>query len=125
MKKYDPAHAPNPAEWLRLDEQRRIALCEEHHRRAGDDLPNPEAHAAFHAIIETQIAENYEPVVRAMGRLVGEGLTRHEAIHAIASVLAKHLYEAAKLSEKEAAELMQVGYGAAVGRLTKAQWLDG
>jgi hypothetical protein len=126
VKKYDPDHAPNPAEWLRLDEQLRIALCAEHHRRTVDDDPaNIQAHAAFHAIVENQIAENYEPAVRAAARLAGEGLTRHEAIHAIASVLVEYLYEASKLSEKQAIEVMKVDYRAALEWLIKDRWLDG
>jgi hypothetical protein len=125
MKQYDPEEAPDPAEWLKLDEQLRIMLCEEHHRRTGAEAPNLEAHAVFHAIIENQIAERYEPVVRAMARLCSEGLSRHEAVHAVASVLAEHLVEASKAGKKEAVDVMKVRYPAAVGRLTKKRWLDG
>ena len=34
MTKYDPERAPNPEEWLELDEQERIILAEQYHRRA-------------------------------------------------------------------------------------------
>jgi len=125
VKQYDPEEAPDPAEWLKLDEQLRIMLCEEHHRRSGAKAPNLEAYAVFHAIVENQIAEGYEPVVRAMARLCGEGLSRHDAVHAVASVLAEHLVDASKTGKNEAVEVMKVRYPAAVERLTKKRWLDG
>ena len=40
MNHYDPEHAPNPEQWLALDEQVRIDLAEEHHRVARIKLPN-------------------------------------------------------------------------------------
>jgi len=83
MNRYDPDNAPDPAEWLALEELTRIQLVEEHHRLARIKLPNLKAHAIFHAIVENQVAENLDPVVRAMTRLTSEGLNRHEAVHAI------------------------------------------
>ncbi len=43
-------------------------------------------HAVSHAIVETQIAQGYGPSKRAIARLQSEGLSRHEALHAIAAV---------------------------------------
>lgn len=80
MNRYDPEYEPNPEQWLALDEQERIDLAEEHHRIANIKLPNLQAHAALHAIVESQIAQNLESVVRAMTRLTAGGLSRHEAI---------------------------------------------
>ena len=77
MKVYDPNIAPDPQQWPQLDEQLRINLAEQHHRPEEAKLPNAEAHAIFHVIIENQIAEGLEPVQRAMKRLTGEGLSRH------------------------------------------------
>ncbi|CAN7300057.1 hypothetical protein LJR038_003449 [Acidovorax sp. LjRoot38] len=45
-------------------------------------------------VVENQLAEGFDPTVRALQRLRGEGLSRHEAIHAVAAVLAEHLYAA-------------------------------
>ena len=59
------------------------------------------AHAALHAIVENQIALNLEPVVRAMHRLRNEGLTRHDAVHAIGSVVAEHLFDILKTSNND------------------------
>lgn len=123
MNRYDPDHAPNPAQWLALDEQVRIHLAEEYHRVKRIKLPNLKAHAVFHAIVENQIAENLESVVRAMVRLTAEGLSRHESIHAIASVLAEHINELfnAKADEKHFVAI----YNAAVERLTARRWRGG
>jgi DNA repair ATPase RecN len=120
MNRYDPEYAPNPEQWLALDEQERIDLAEEHHRIANIKLPNLQAHAALHAIVESQIAQNLESVVRAMTRLTAGGLSRHEAIHAIASVLAEHIYELSDpaVNENNSASI----YNAAIERLTARSW---
>ncbi|MGY4511289.1 hypothetical protein [Bradyrhizobium sp. USDA 3650] len=44
-------------------------------------------HAVIHAVVESQIADRELPVRAAAQRLMSEGLDRHEAIHAIRSVL--------------------------------------
>mgnify|MGYP003509483035 CR=1 FL=1 len=123
MNHYDPEHAPNAEEWLSLDEQIRIELAEEYHRRARIKLPNLKAHAAFHAIVENQIAENLEPVVRAMSRLTQEGLARHDAVHAIASVVAAHIHDLfnAKVDKQNS----QVAYNAAIEKLGARSWKGG
>ena len=47
----------------------------------------------MHVIIENQLASGEPTQVRAaLGRLRAAGLGRHEAIHAIASVLVRHLH---------------------------------
>ena len=123
MNRYDPEYAPDPAEWLALDEMMRIQLAEEHHRVAQIKPPNLKAHAVFHAIVENQLAENLEPVVRAMSRLTAEGLSRHEAVHAVASVLAEHMHDL--LNVKADASNSQAIYYAAVERLTAKEWRGG
>lgn len=124
MHQYDPERAPNPEEWLELDEQERIFLIEEHHHRhSRTRLPNLTAHAVFHALVENQIAEGLEPVSRAMARLAKEGLTRHDAVHAIASVVAEHIHDLFKTNDESA--ISQSRYNAAVERLNAKSWHDG
>ena len=120
MNRYDPEYSPNPEQWLALDEQVRVDLAEEHHRIARIKLPNLKVHAALLAIVENQIAQNLESVVRAMTRLTAGGLSRHEAIHAIASVLAEHIYELSDsaVNENNSASI----YNAAIERLTAKSW---
>ena len=116
--RYDPLEAPDPTSWLEIGEDERIMLVEAYHRRAGDRLPNAKVHAVVHVIIETQAAMGDElPVRRAIERLMGEGLDRHDAVHAVASQLAAHLSDTlkAKAANNEA-------YYAAVERLTADSW---
>lgn len=121
MSRYDPEHAPNPSEWLELDEQTRIDRVRKYHRRAGIETPSPEMHALMHAVIENQIAEGHAPVVRAMARLASQGLSRHDALHAVASILAEHLFEL--LRDEHPDTNVMASYDAAVERLTAESWL--
>lgn len=125
MEEYNPGCAPEPESWLELDEQERIALVETYHRVARIKLPNVTAHAPLHTIVENQIALNLEPVVRAMDRLGKEGLTRHDAVHAIGSVVAEHLFDILKTDQNDDAATSEVRYYAAVERLTAASWRRG
>ena len=120
---YDPEIPPNAEAWLALDEQVRISLAERYHRRAKIKLPSVKAHAAFHAIVENQIAMGLGPVVRASTRLMKQGLSRHDAIHAVASVLADHLYEQANAKVEDSPEVVQSRYDAEVERLNAKEWL--
>jgi hypothetical protein len=122
VKLYDPEVVPNAAEWLALDEGERIQLSEAHHRVARVKLPNLKAHAVFHAIVENQIAGGLEPVIRAMDRLANEGLSRHDALHAIGSVLAEHLTETMRAKDQDDASTGQARYNAAVERLSAKEW---
>ena len=122
MNNYDPSQTPNRDEWLGLDEQERILLVERHHRRARIDLPNAMVHATVHVVVENQIALDNEPVVRALARLMKEGLSRHDAVHAIGSVVAEQIYDALKL--KDTPERLRAQYRAAIERLTAAAWLS-
>ena len=91
MERYDPAVSPGP-DWLAIDEQERIDLSREYHRRRKIKLPNLEAHAATHAIVENQLAEQLPSAVNALSRLLAGGLERHDAVHAIGCVLMEHLW---------------------------------
>jgi hypothetical protein len=90
---YDPLEDPDPEQWLMLDEQERIDLVVEYHQVAGISLPNEKLHATLHVIIENQIADAELPVRRKLEQLMSEGLDRHDAVHAIGSVAAGHIYD--------------------------------
>lgn len=119
---YDPEVQPDAEAWLALDEQERIARAERHHRHARIDLPSVKAHAVFHAIVENQIALGVESVMRAVPRLMKQGLSRHDAIHAVASVLTSQLYEQADAKEPDSAVVVQARYDAEVERLSAKEW---
>jgi hypothetical protein len=76
-------------------------------------------------IVENQIALDLEPVVRAMDRLGKQGLTRHDAIHAIGSVVAENLFGILKADQNDDAAASQARYYAAVERLTAVSWRRG
>jgi hypothetical protein len=122
VQRYDPLEAPDPKEWLELGEQERIDLVRDYHRRVRIRLPNEQMHATLHAIVEAQIALGDEtPVRRIAERLIGEGLDRHDAIHAIGMVLAEHIYEVLKTTKPDQDD-PNVPYFAALERLTAEDW---
>ena len=93
MDTYDPLYPPDPQTWLDLDESERLDLVSEYHGSTEDEDTSFPAHAAFHVIVENQLAEHLPSVEAALQRLRAEGLDRHDAVHAIASVLAEHVYD--------------------------------
>lgn len=124
MTAYDPEVAPEPVVWLGLDEQLRIVLAENFHNRANIELPNVRLHAAFHVIVENQLAEGAESTVQAVARLIAEGISRHSAIHAVGSVLAEQIYEAGKSKDPKYGETAQAKFDAKVARLKAKDWKD-
>ena len=119
LTKYDPDRAPDPARWLAEDEQQRISIIERYHRRQRIDNERPQAHAIMHLIVENQIALGDElPVAATIERLVRDGLSRHEAIHAVASVLAWHMTQAMQTTEDFDAE----AYNQEIRELTEERW---
>jgi hypothetical protein len=120
--RYDPLEAPDAEQWLALDEQERIQLALGYHTRARVELPNATVHATVHVIVENQIALGDETPVRLKARqLMAQGLDRHDAIHAIASVLVKHFNDVLR-SPEPAADANQ-RYYAALRRLNARKWL--
>ena len=122
MDHYDPDVTPDAKEWLALDEGERLVLVEGYHRDARIALPRTARrfHATIHTIVENQLALNDEPVVGALGRLMKEGLNRHDAVHAVGSVVAEHINDLFRL--KDSPETSHAQYYAAIERLTVAEW---
>jgi hypothetical protein len=95
--KYDPFHNPDPGSWLEPDESERIRLAENYHRHKKIRMPNLKAHSTIDAMVENQVAMgDAHPARRVLERLMQEGLDRHEAVHAIGSVVAAQLHAAMK-----------------------------
>lgn len=93
MDSYDPDISPEPRDWLAADESERIELVSGYHRRKQVTLPNSQLHAVIHVVVENQLALGEETVVNTLARLESDGLSRHDALHAIGSVLAENLYK--------------------------------
>ena len=122
MKRYDPLRAPDLEQWQSLDEDEKIALVQDFHRRARIRLPNETTHAIAHVVVENQIALGDEtPVRRTIQRLMSEGLDRHDAIHAVVSVLVGHMNNMIR-SPNPGVDPNAV-YFAALERLTAKDWL--
>ncbi len=90
--KYDPQSQMDPEAWA-LDETERIGCVSEYHRR--QKIHNPDD--TIQVIVKNQVAlgDKY-PARFVLSRLISEGLDRqgldrHEAVHAIGSVLAEQL----------------------------------
>jgi hypothetical protein len=93
LLRYDPHEHIISDAWLALDESERMRLVARYHRRKRIRLPNETIHAAAHVIVENQVALGDSfPAKAVLFRLMNEGLDRHEAIHAIGSVLSETLF---------------------------------
>jgi hypothetical protein len=94
-RSYDVANPPPPEEWLSMDEAERIASVQEAHQRARWQVgQNAHAHAAIHVVVENRLAEGHAVVVDAYQRCRAAGLGRHATIHALASVVTRHMLAA-------------------------------
>lgn len=121
MQAYDPLVAPDADAWTALPEGRRIDLVQAYHLASGVQTANARGHAVFHVVVENQIAlAQATPVARALARLVAEGLDRHEAVHAVASVLAQHLNSLMKSDNTPLSD--NATYYARLERLSARTW---
>ena len=120
LEDYNPENPVDPNQWLALDEDERAGLItdyvEENETSVGPSL----LHAHIHLAIENQIAlGNETPVAETMERLVAEGLSRHDAIHAVGTCLAS-LFAGGSGGE----QISQDSYFDAVRKLTAQSWLS-
>lgn len=119
---YDPERHIVVDEWRSTDESEKAILVEDYHQRAGIKTPNANVHAAVHVIVENQIAMGDElQVKKTLHRLMDEGLGRHDAVHAIGSVVAAHMFDMLKARQTFDAE----SYAAELEHLTAESWRAG
>jgi hypothetical protein len=126
MDRYDPDVPPDSRDWLALDEGERVLLVEQYHRDARVSLPRRarRIHATIHTVVENQLALKDQTIVRAtLQRLMEAGLTRHDAIHAVGSVLAEHLNDL--LHAQSLPAKGHAPYYAALQQLTAENWRGG
>jgi hypothetical protein len=121
MQEYDPMLEPAPERWEALDDDERISAVMQYHKEIGADLPDEYTHALLHVVVENQIALGDEtPVEAVLHRLVDENLDRHDAVHAIASILVNYVHE---LMHGEDSALDNDDYYAELEKLTADKWL--
>ena len=91
---YDPETQPDAQSWLAMDESERISLVIAFHQERKLEAPNEQMHAVIHTVVENQAAMGKEtPVPETLSRLMGEGISRHDAVHAVGTVLANRMWE--------------------------------
>lgn len=118
---YNPREHLTSDAWLELDESERMQLVARYHRRQRIRLPNETIHATIHVIVENQVAlGDAFPVKAVLIRLMNEGLDRHEAIHAIGSVLSEKLF--AVMSGEDVKGDINVDYVEKLKSLSAESW---
>ena len=121
METYDPLEAPDAEQWLALDDTERAQLVEAHHEEQAIEMPAPELHAMFHVIVENQLAADDPPATaRTLARMMEEGLDRHDALHAIGSVLAERFHRVSQSSGDDSED----DYAEELERLTAKEWCE-
>jgi uncharacterized protein DUF1841 len=116
--RYNPDEPPDATAWLELGEADRLAAVKRYHVLANEQGGNPAVHAAIHVAVETQLAEGLTSAAAALDRLVEGGLTRHDALHAIGSVLAEEMLSVLRSGQGHDAQR----YDRALSDLTAASW---
>ena len=122
---YDPESPPNPTEWLRLPEQERVRVVATFHMVHRLKSGSAKAHAALHAIVENQAATGFGPTVRALARLQSQGLTRHEAVHAVGTVVSRFMFAAMNTPSQTDSQSLHSSINESIEALDAASWRKG
>ena len=93
----------------------------DYHRRTRVKLENPEPHANAHVVVENQVAPgDATRVPETLDRLMDEGLDRHDAVHAIGSILMEIVFAAAHA--RGDSDDVNAKYNRELAALTAAGW---
>ena len=118
---YEANEQPHSATWLELDESERVDAVMDYHRRAKVVPENLQLHAMTHVVVENQVAlGEATPVPATLNRLMDEGLDRHEAIHAIGSILMSIVFDVSQ--EPDVGGDINARYSRELATLTAAGW---
>lgn len=123
---YDPEETPDPDAWMELSEDERILAVRGAHRGQLDDLEEggTRLHVALHVVVENQVAEGDAlPVAAKLEALRDEGLSRHDAVHAIASVFSGLWWELSTDRLDRNVDF-NARYYAELEELTARSWLE-
>lgn len=121
--RYDPDKGPDLETWSALDEADQIRIVQAYHRRHRVQLPKARVHATVHVVVENQLAIPEPVVVETFTRLRGEGLNRHEAIHAIGMVLVGQIHAILTGKRRDVADVNEP-YFEELKSLTAEIWRD-
>jgi hypothetical protein len=84
---YDPERPPDSRAWLTLELEERVRLVESYELSVAPKASAVETNPWLYVLVENYIAQGADHVLKAMDRLQTQGLSRHEAVRAIASVV--------------------------------------
>jgi hypothetical protein len=119
---YDASRDPVPG-WLDIDEQERLDRVTRYHLTALTDKqlpPSMDRHAGLHVAVEDQLVSGKPAELRkALQQLMGDGMSRHDAVHAAGWVMTKHMQKA--LEERTAMD--NDAYLRDLDALTLKSWL--
>ena len=131
LTEYDASRPVDRDEWLELDDDERSFLVESYHERLDEDHPDLSTeeqrtlHTTIHVIVENQVAlGDGIPVQAKLDRLMAEGLGRHEAVHAIGSVLSAHMHDLMTGKVDGSAEELNARYYRELEGLTARSWRE-
>lgn len=124
INRYHPKETPVPEQWLAQEPDHLIMLIESYHENEGIDPGEGghAVHATLHLVVENQVAEDVPYVRATIERLIREGLSRHESIHAVAAVLAEDIFN---LMKGKIASLDARKYRRRLEKLTAKRWKKG
>lgn len=75
-----------------MDEDERIEAVRDAHERTRSPVgANPIAHASIHVMVEDRLAAGHPSIVAAYDRFRAAGASRHVTVHALASVVTRHM----------------------------------
>jgi len=104
-----------------MPESERLDAVRRQHKKAKCRAGSPSVHAAIHVTVENQLAEGHGEATAAMVRLLAEGLERHDALHAIGSIVAHEMFDIVKVERPHDPEV----YARRLRALTAASWRAG
>ncbi|MBO9494277.1 hypothetical protein J7438_09290 [Thalassotalea sp. G20_0] len=124
MKYYNPDKPLNVSEWLVLDDEQRKILVSNFHESIEEfqDDGALTMHSYMHVVVENQIAKNVDLVSETVTKLVRQGLSRHEALHAISAIIVEDIFDMLKDTKSE---FCLKKYRRKLEKITAKRWRKG
>ncbi|WP_163373043.1 hypothetical protein [Endozoicomonas acroporae] len=125
MKYYNPDKPLNVSEWLVLDDEQRKILVSNFHLSTEEEFQDDGALTMLsymHVVVENQIATNVDLVSETVTKLVRQGLSRHEALHAISAIIVEDIFDMLKGTKSE---FCPKKYRRKLEKITAKRWRKG
>ncbi|MEM9692946.1 MAG: hypothetical protein AAGA56_10400 [Myxococcota bacterium] len=89
--RYDPRQGRG-ADWAELDDPTRLRRIVAYHNALPEEArpPDGQAHARMHLSVENRLHDDASAANIALAQLLADGMSRHQALHAIAFVMSRH-----------------------------------